>query len=96
MQQQPIKEKQAVHDGVVLATGSIDELFNIALLNEISITAIMPAGSVVNYAPVVERAFIVNELAARVAKPASIDEGTGIVLPGGIGYMQIGTTFRIS
>lgn len=88
-----VQKHQSMADFVLQHTGALDGLFDVAILNGIAPTTELQPGTVLS-AGVVEKGiadyFMNNNL------QISSDEVTAQVLPGGIGFMQIQTTFKVS
>jgi len=88
---------QTLVDIAMQETGTIDNIFTLANLNNIAITTDLEAGAdLLTPLPMYEMKDIVVVLQQK--KPASgltINQ-TNILLPGGVGYMQIQNNFIIS
>lgn len=86
-----LKKNQTILDFTIQFAGAVDELFNVALANGVSITEDIAAGT----------DLIVQAANLRVTKyftGSSLDIATLAgydLLPDGIGYMQIGASFRV-
>ncbi len=87
-----IKKFQTLVDFTAQYGGTVDELFNVALGNGIGITD--------DVAPGVEMKVEAADLAvSKYYAGSSLDitsNAFAIPIPGGIGYMQIGTNFIVS
>lgn len=86
-----VSELQNMMDVALQNTGSLEATFDLAVLNNISVTEDLAAGSDMFYETVVNKAVV----AAFNTKPATRDVAPQL-LPGGIGYMQIMTDFIVS
>lgn len=88
-----LQKQQSIVDFVLQHTGSVEGLFDVALLNGNTPTAELQPGTVLS-AAVLEQGiadyFINNGL------QVSSSEVNEKVLPGGIGFMQIQTSFKVS
>lgn len=88
-----IKTRQTVIDFTVQNCGTMDALFDVALLNGISLTDPVAPGTIL-LAPVEELTVI-----SFYQKNRELDITTDdriLPMPGGIGFMQIGTSFKVS
>lgn len=87
------KQGQWVADISVKETGSIETIFDFALLSNISITDSLEAGSSISYTDITDKR-IVNYYQQNSITPATsiIDSRQ----QGGIGYMAVGIDFIIS
>lgn len=92
----PIQQGQSFLDKVLEATGSIDNCFEMAVLNNMSITDELIRGSVLQASPVTNRRAVAewnkNNLPATAL---SNIEFTLVVPDDGIGAMIIGETFIV-
>ena len=88
----PIKQNQTMVDMVVQHTGELANLFLISLTNGKSITEDLVPGQSLQAVPVTDKRV------TRVFEKIEYDVITllkpGLIL-GGIGYMQIGTSFKV-
>lgn len=89
-----IKERQWLGDVALETGGSVEALFLLALANDLSITDDLTAGGVLDYNDILDTEIVsyytVNEIFPATAIVVSDD------IHGGIGYMQIGTDFKVS
>lgn len=89
---QTIKRQQTLVDYVVQNAGALDYLFDIASLNGISITEQVQPGTVLK---VVENDVRVPKMFSTMLIDIISPVRTKGILKG-IGYMQIGTNFKVS
>lgn len=85
-----VKDRQNIMDVALKQTGSIEQAYTIALLNNVSLSEEMEAGTALLGASVTNPPVVngfVNDPATRDGLP---------VIPGGIDYMQIQTDFKVS
>ena len=88
-----VDQGQWMADLAVQHSGDIEALFSLCRLNDLSPTLDLTPGAVlVNTAPVNPK--VVTYFGAQKLKPATKDDAI-VIRPGGIGFMQIGTTFRV-
>ena len=88
-----IKKHQTFADFVTQQAGSMNEMFNVALSNGISISDQPDPGTALEVVASdlkVTAFFIKSELNIAGAVPV------GVTILGGIGYMQIGNDFKVS
>jgi len=87
-----IKQQQTVIDFTCQQAGTLEALFEVAAANGISITEAVPAGTFL-LVPEVDKkviAFYEN------GKLDITTQQREVPVNGGIGYMQIGTSFKVS
>lgn len=90
-----VKDYQSLLDIAVQEMGSVDAAFELARLNDISITDNLVSGQVIVLPDAPADEYIVNEFETKKLFPATADkEGDGS--PGGIGFMGIGIDFKVS
>lgn len=88
-----IKQNQTPLDMTVQYTGSLDNLFTVAMANGIGITDDLTPGNSIAEATATDKR--VTNLFAK--KEYDVTTGLRPILTlGGIGYMQIGTNFKVS
>lgn len=88
-----IKQNQTLPDMAVQHTGSMESLFLLAVLNKKSITTELVPGDSLQDVPVTDKRV------TRAFAKIEYDVITIILpppVPGGIGYMQIGNSFKVS
>lgn len=88
-----IKTRQTVIDFTVQNCGTMEALFDVAVLNGVSPTDPVAPGTVL-LAPVIEL-----KVVSFYGKNKELDITTDdriLPIPGGIGFMQIGTSFKVS
>jgi hypothetical protein len=88
-----IRKHQCLVDIALQECGHCTALFELALLNGLSLTEIVAPG-VMLQRPAVYDAQVVKDYEQRAIEPATLDDETAI--PGGIGYMGIGINFKVS
>lgn len=88
-----IKKHQTTVDFTTQYAGSVSGLFEMAMLNGIGITDDVAAGTDLMVRVTDERTvkFWKNQKLDVVGGPLNLN-----LIPGGIGYMQIGNTFKVS
>lgn len=89
----PIKQNQNMLDMTVQYTGVLDSLILLAQLNGVSITADLIAGNNLNEVPVVDNR--VTSFFQKIEYDCTTVFRQALP-PGGIGYMQIQTSFIVS
>jgi hypothetical protein len=87
-----LKLRQTVIDFTCQHAGTVESLFVVAQLNGVSITENVPKGSLLKVSPVKVKnvRFYLDRSGLDI-----ITDQDGVT-PGGIGYMQIGTSFKVS
>jgi hypothetical protein len=92
IEKQSIKKHQTFVDFVTQASGALDGLFECAKLNGLSITSDVSPGTHLFSVELNDEvlSFFKNKNVDIVGKPLSPQ-----VFPGGIGHMQIGTSFKV-
>jgi len=86
---------QVLIDIAMQVCGDVEQLFAVALLNSKSITADIAAGSVITAnAAALDKTRYADLFVQKADRPASNDRIVNAA--GGIGLMQIGTTFKVS
>jgi hypothetical protein len=88
-----LKKQQNNLDFVTQHSGTLEGLFDMALRNSISITETIAPGTALKVQATDEG--VVDHFKKRKIDVTSI-EASNAVQPGGIGYMQIGTSFKVS
>lgn len=88
-----IKQDQNMLDMVVQYSGSLDNLFTVALQNSLSATDSLTAGNSLQEMAVTNKR-VVNLFARKEYDVNTVLRP--ILTLGGIGYMQIGTSFKVS
>lgn len=88
-----LKKQQTLFDFTTQLAGSFEAIFEMAMLNNISITEQVSEGTALGIKPQDEKVirFFTNKALDVVSINSSED-----VLPGGIGYMQIQNNFKVS
>lgn len=89
-----VKHRETLPDVAVLQAGSISGMFELALLNNVSITEDMASGRELNTGAVVNQD-ILNDLRSRNAKPCHALVNTPGQNLEGIGYWRIGVDFIV-
>lgn len=87
-----IKERQTVVDYTCQNSGTLEALFELAELNGISITQDLAPGTLLKARPVERKTVRFYALSVLDI----VTDKTIEPMPGGIGYMQIGNTFKVS
>lgn len=90
-----VKERQTVFDIAVQEMGAVDAAFDLARLNDLSVSAILKSGQVLKLPNDPADVAVVNEYKIKGWKPATGDL-PGDNIQGGIGYMGIGIDFKVS
>ncbi|MBS1641538.1 MAG: LysM domain-containing protein [Bacteroidetes bacterium] len=91
------KYKQNLLDIAAVELGNTEGVFDLAILNEISITDELQVGQQIIILDNVLDEELVNELKKKQAKPATADEfNNPIAHLEGIGYWGIGVDFTVS
>lgn len=91
------KQGQSFFDKVIEQTGNIENVFEMALINGKSITADLIIGESLKTSGKINNSIV--ELFGENNKPATAlnnDLLESIVNPGGIGFMKIQSTFKVS
>lgn len=93
-------ENQQLIDIALQELGDVERVFELALLNGIGVTNLLTAGTVIKVPDYDKRkSGIVQVFSDESRAPASAsgdEQEANTIPPGGIGYMQIGNTFRVS
>lgn len=92
---QELRKHQTMFDFVTQHAGSIEGVFEAAIMNGISITESVAPGEQLDVSSIDEKvagAFAQKGLVISTGQPLA----DGIKLPGGIGYMKIEATFIVS
>lgn len=87
-----LKQRQTVVDFACQYSGTMESLFELALLNGVSLTQDVAPGTALKAVPVDLKT--VDYYAASVLD--IVTDKTVNTMPGGIGYMQIGSSFKVS
>lgn len=95
MQSVTVKDGQTLFDIAVQSLGSVDRVFDLAQLNGLGISDELVSGQVLLLPDVDFDDGDVVDKFEDTWYPASGD-GENEKPPGGIGYMQIGTNFKVS
>ena len=90
-----VKDGQTLFDIAIQALGSVDRVFDLAQLNGLGITDNLVSGQVLLLPDVVFEQLTTVDYFTKPWYPASADVAADNIL-GGIGYMQIGTNFKVS
>lgn len=90
-----VKDYQTLFDIAVQEMGSVDAAFDLARLNDLSISDALVSGQVIVLPDAPTDEYVMNEFEAKKLFPATADKGEENVL-GGIGYMGIGIDFKVS
>lgn len=90
-----VKDGQTLFDIAVQSLGSVDRVFDLAQLNGIGITDDLTSGQILLLPDVAFEDADTVDYFTKPWYPASGD-GANDAPPGGIGYMQIGTNFKVS
>lgn len=93
-----VLERQSLLDFAIQHTGSVANAFAIAVANNISVSSFLIAGSeLLIPGDVLKDEDILNFYNSKQIKPATGTVKTPLPIErGGIGYMQIGSTFKVS
>jgi len=89
-----VKDFQTLLDVAVQEMGSVDSVFDLARLNDISITDALQSGQQILLPDAPADEYIVNEFETKQLFPATADKDSD--KKGGIGYMGIGIDFKVS
>ncbi|RWX00907.1 hypothetical protein [Flavobacterium cerinum] len=90
-----VKQGQSFFDKVLELTGSIENSFDMSLANDSSLTDDLAIGDEILATTVTNKAVIA--IWSGLNEPATmITDNSVVAPPSGIGYMQIGTTFKVS
>lgn len=89
----PIKQNQTMLDMSVQHTGDLSNLFLLAMANGKSITDDLVPGQELTAVPVTDKR--VTRVFDKIEYDVTTAVKPGLIL-GGIGYMQIGTSFKVS
>jgi len=95
MQSVTAKDGQTLFDIAVQAMGLVDGVFQIAELNDMSITDLPFNGQVLKVPDPDFEHLVIRDFYLHPWFPACGDPGDFEIL-GGIGYMQIGSNFKVS
>lgn len=91
-----VRHRETTLDIAVLAAGSVTGIFDLALLNNISLTNDLVSGELLATGPVISDDSV-TELKSRKAKPShSIIPIPGVPLKIGIGYWKIRFDFKVT
>jgi hypothetical protein len=96
MQTVIVKQGQSVLDIAIIYTGTVDTCFEIAVLNQMSVSDFLTVGQALIVPDVINKKII--GLFSDKNQPATgttIEQENQIPLKG-IGYMQIGNSFKVS
>ena len=81
-----VNRGQSLLDKVLETTGSIDNLFEMAMLNNISLTHALPVGTVLQASPVTNKAVVKlwnkNNLPATLVAVSATETGDDYLIPG--------------
>lgn len=94
-----VKDRQCLLDVALVATGSVEGAFGLAVANGIGLTAGLPLGTVIENAPagVVSRRVVSVYAMERVSPAMEVsDVDMASCCAGGIGHMGIEIDFRVS
>jgi hypothetical protein len=95
-----ILNNQSILDIALQHTGSVENCFAIAIANGFSVSDIVSAGNPAEIPEDVQKnTDVLNEYTAKKIQPATAttgDQNSEIPTFKGIGYMQIGNSFKIS
>lgn len=89
------KDFQNLFDVAVQEMGSVDAAFELARLNDISITDDLVSGQLILLPDQPADDYVVNEFDIKKLFPATSDKA-GDNVRGGIGFMGIGIDFKVS
>ena len=95
MQSVTVKDGQTLFDIAVQSLGIVDRVFDLAQLNGLGITDELASGQELLLPDVAFEQIDIVEYFTKPWAPASGD-GANDLIRGGIGYMQIGTNFKVS
>ncbi len=73
--------------------GKVDYAFDLALLNESSVTSIIPAGTIIRYNSYIKEEFVLKSMSGLPATAVIVEE---VQQQEGIGYWKIGVNFKVS
>jgi len=92
-----VLHNQSLLDLAIQHTGSVTNAFAIAVANNISVSSFLIAGTELLIPDVMKDEDILNFYNSKQIKPATGTVKTPLPIErGGIGYMQIGSTFKVS
>jgi hypothetical protein len=90
-----VKDYQTLPDIAVQEMGSVDAAFELARLNDISVTDNLVSGQVILLPDAPADEYVVNEFHTKKLFPATAEKENESV-QGGIGFMGIGIDFKVS
>lgn len=93
-----VNSRQTLFDLMIQECGSIENVFPVALRNELSITDDLHVGQQIEITPGdISQKRVASYLAARNIRPATaLTSASESISPGGIGYMAVEIDFIIS
>ena len=89
-----VQQGQSFLDVIIQQTGKLEETINSAILNNASLTDEATIGSEFNVEKTTEKTLY--QFQNRRPATAIENNDTNVVAKSGIGYMQIGKTFKVS
>lgn len=95
MQSVTVRDRQTLFDIAIQCLGIVDRVFDVAQLNGLSITEQLVSGQVLLLPDVDFEQLEVVEFFTHPWYPACGDDENDLPF-GGIGFMQIGTNFKVS
>ncbi len=95
MQSVTVRDGQTLFDIAIQSLGIVDRVFDVAQLNGLGITDELMSGQVLLLPDVAFEQLDTVDYFSKPWYPMSGDADSDVIL-GGIGYMQIGTNFKVS
>jgi hypothetical protein len=95
MQSIQVKQGQSFFDIVLEGTGDMANILSMAIENGVSLTESLNIGHEIKPIGEIKKEFTIL-LTGRFAPATMITDNSIVAPPGGIGYMQIGSTFKVS
>ena len=92
-----ILDNQELIDIAMQELGDVERVFELCLLNNLSLTAVLNADDIILVPDFdQDKKRIVTQFSHKSLAPASGDDMVLLVESGGIGFMQIGNNFKVS
>ncbi|MDD3079086.1 MAG: hypothetical protein PHH37_08280 [Paludibacter sp.] len=90
-----VKDGQSIIDIAIQELGSAEGAYDIAVLNDISITDTLNVGTELTMPDVVNKSIAAYYKYKRINPATSLCESDTVLLPGGIGYWCVGVDFIV-
>nr|WP_315032483.1 hypothetical protein [uncultured Chryseobacterium sp.] len=95
-----VLNRQSILDISIQYTGDVQKCFDIAIANGMSVSDLLASGTTLTIPDDIEKnPDVINYYASRLLKPATgttLQQENQLPTLKGIGYMQIGNTFKVS